>query len=388
MAVKCLPTSADDAPTTCMGIVDEAARLERAGYPVIHLEKGELGLDTPMPVKQAAIEALLANKTRYSHSSGLPELRQAVADYYASRYEVRIDPQQVVMNAGSSAALVEIFLALLHPGDEVVLPDPGYPAYPRFVTAARGVPVQAGSASTGYWHTPELVREHLTPRTKAVLINFPSNPTGSVADAAELAAFTELGPIVVADEVYHGLEADGHHSRSILEFTDNAVVVGSFSKAYAMTGWRLGYLIVPQQMISAVARMHENLFVGTNTFVQWAAITALAHAAETQRQIREELNGRRDCLLAELSRLGMRLAHQPRGGFYIFVRQQANTGTSAQLAANLLKHTHVAITPGSVFGPSGEGNIRFSLSAPVDQIAAAMRRVEKFLVEHTALAPR
>lgn len=388
MAVGCSSTSVGGAPTTCMGIVDEAARLERAGYPVIHLEKGELGLDTPMPVKQAAIEALLANKTRYSHSSGLPELRQAVADYYAGRYGVSIDPQRVITNAGSSASLVEIFLALLHPGDEVVLPDPGYPAYPRFITAARGVPVPAGSANTGYRHTAELVREHLTPRTKAILINFPSNPTGAVADAAELAAFTELGPIVVADEVYHGLEADGNHSRSILEFTSNAVVIGSFSKAYAMTGWRLGYLIVPPQMVSAVTRMHEDLYVGTNTFVQWAAITALAQAAETQRQIREELNGRRNHLLAELSRLGMRLAHQPRGAFYVFVRQWANTGSSAQLAADLLNQTHVAITPGSVFGPSGEGNIRFSLSAPADQIATAMRRIEKFLVTQTALVPR
>jgi aspartate/methionine/tyrosine aminotransferase len=370
-----------------MGIVDEAARLERAGYPMIHLEKGELGLDTPAPVKQAAIEALLANKTRYSHSSGLPELRQAVADYYTRQYGLRIDPQRVIVNSGSSASLIEIFLALLSPGDEVVLPDPGYPAYPRFITAARGVPVQACSATTGYQHTAELVREHLTPRTKAVLVNFPSNPTGAVADATELAAFSELGPLVVADEVYHGLEADGRHSQSILEFTNNAVVVGSLSKAYAMTGWRLGYLIVPQQMVTMVTRMHEDLFVGTNTFVQWAAITALGNATEIQRQIREELNIRRNCLLAELSRLGLQLAHQPHGAFYVFVRQWADTGTSAQLAADLLQHAYVAITPGSVFGPSGEGNIRFSLSASARQIAVAMRRVETFLVERECWRP-
>lgn len=371
-----------------MGIVDEAARLERAGYPVIHLEKGEPGLDTPAPVKQAAIEALRANKTRYSHSSGLPELQQAVSGYYASQYGVRIDPRRVVVNAGSSACLTEVFLALLSPGDEVVLPDPGYPAYPRFITAARGVPVRASSAVTGYQHTAELVRKHLTPRTRAVLINFPSNPVGEVADAAQLAAFTELGPLVVADEVYHGLEADGCHSRSILEFTDNAVVVGSFSKAYAMTGWRLGYLILPEHMVTAVTRMHEDLFVGTNTFVQWAAITALADAATIQRQIREELNTRRDCLLAELPRLGLQLAHQPSGAFYVFVRQWAGAGSSAQLASELLKHTHVAVTPGNVFGPSGEGNIRFSLSAPAEQITVAMRRVEKFLNVHTSLAAR
>jgi (5-formylfuran-3-yl)methyl phosphate transaminase len=364
---------------TCMGIVDEAARLERAGFPVIHLEKGELDVNTPEPVKQAAIDALHANRTRYSHSSGLPELRQAVCDHYATTYGVPVDPRRVVVNAGSSAAMVELFLAVLCPGDEVVLPDPGYPAYPSFVTAARGVPVQAASVETGLRHTAELVSRYLTHRTRAVLINFPSNPTGAVAEADELAAFTELGPLVVADEVYHGLETDGRHSRSILEFTDNAVVVGSFSKAYAMTGWRLGYLIVPNKLAGAVTRMHEYLFVGTNTFVQWAAITALANAETTKRQIREELNTRRNCLLAELDRLDLQLAHQPDGGFYVFTRQPEGTGSSEQFAAELLDRTQVALTPGSEFGPSGQGNIRFSLSTPAPKIIEAMHRIEQFL---------
>src|SRR5215470_4928273 len=369
------------APRTCMGIVDEAARLERAGLPVIHLEKGELGLDTPEPVKQAAIDALLANKTRYSHSSGLPELRQAVSDYYARRYGVSVDPLRIVVNAGSSTALVELFVALLSPGDEVVLPDPGYPAYPAFVTAARGVPVQAGSAGAGFRHTAELVRKHLSRRTKAVLINFPTNPTGMVAGDDDLAAFAELGPTVVADEVYHGLEADGRHSPSILQFTGNAVVVGSFSKAYAMTGWRLGYLIVPDAMAAEVTRLHSDLFVGSCTFTQWAAITALTGADEIQRQIRDELNARRACLLGQLPRLGLELAHEPDGGFYVLVRQPPDTGSSAAFVAELLTSTHVALTPGSVFGPNGEGHMRFSLSATTDEITDAMQRIERFLAD-------
>jgi aspartate/methionine/tyrosine aminotransferase len=372
---------------TCMGIVDEAARLERAGYPVIHLEKGELDLDTPEPVKRAAIEALLANRTRYSHSSGLPELRQAVSDYYASRYGLSVDPRRVIVNAGSSTAMVEVFLLLLSPGDEVVLPDPGYPAYPSFVTAARGVPVRAGAAGNGFRHTAELVRQHLTPRTRAVMVNFPANPTGAVAGAAELAAFAQLGTTIVADEVYHGLEADGRYSRSILEFTDDAVVVGSFSKAYAMTGWRLGYLVVPDRMVAEATRMHSDLFVGTNTFTQWAAITALAGADDIQRRIRTELNARRAGLLAALPRLGLELAYRPDGGFYALVKQPPGTGSSASFAAELLDRTHVAITPGSVFGPSGEGNIRFSLSASIEQIADAMRRIELFLSDTSAPVP-
>jgi (5-formylfuran-3-yl)methyl phosphate transaminase len=362
-----------------MGIVDEAGRLEREGHPVIHLEKGELDLDTPEPVKQAAVAALMDNRTRYSHSSGLPELRTAIAEYYERRYQVPIDPARVVVNAGSSAALLELFIALLEPGDEVVLPDPGYPAYPSLVRAARGVPVQAGSAGNGFQHTAALVRAHLSPRTRAVLINFPSNPIGAVADRAALAEFAELGPMIVADEVYHGLEADGTYSPSILQVTDNAVVVGSFSKAYAMTGWRLGYLILPAELAGAVTRLHSDLFVGTNTFTQWAAVVALAEADDIQRQLRVELNARRSGLLAQLPRLGIELAHAPDGGFYVFARQPAGTGSSAEFAADLLSECLVAITPGSVFGPSGEGNIRFSLSAPAGQIAEAMDRIEGFL---------
>lgn len=370
-----------------MGIVDEAGRLERAGHPVIHLEKGELGINTSPAVKQAAIDALLADRTHYSHSSGLPELRTAISDYYAKRYGVSVDPSRIVVNSGSSAAMVELFLALLDPGDEVVLPDPGYPAYPSFVTAARGVPIMAGSAGNGFRHTADLARLHLSTRTKAILINFPSNPIGALAGPSELREFAELGPLVVADEVYHGLETSGEHSPSILQVTDNAVVVGSFSKSYAMTGWRLGYLVLPPDLAARITRLHSDLFVGSNTFIQWAAITALAKVEEIQRHLREELDRRRTSLLGQLPRLGLDLAHPPDGGFYVFTRQPEDTGSSAVFAATLLERTHVAITPGSVFGPSGEGNIRFSLSAPADQISTAMDRIERFLAETRTLAP-
>jgi len=379
--MACVPASGGGAARTCMGIVDEAGRLEREGHPILHLEKGELDLDTPEPVKRAAVDALMANRTRYSHSCGLPELREAIAGYYSRRYQVTIDPGRIVVHPGSSAALLEVFIALLSPGDEVVLPDPGYPAYPSFVRAARGVPVLAGSADNGFQHTAALVRDRLSPRTSAILINFPSNPIGSVVGLRDLAEFAELGPMIVADEVYHGLEADGTLSPSILQVTDDAVVVGSFSKAYAMTGWRLGYLIVPHTLREAVTRLHSDLFVGTNTFTQWAAIVALAGAEGIQRTLREELNARRASLLGQLPRLGLELAHAPDGGFYVFARQPAGTGSSAEFAAELLSRTHVAITPGSVFGPSGEGNIRFSLSEPAEQIVEAMGRVEEFLAD-------
>jgi aspartate/methionine/tyrosine aminotransferase len=366
-------------PRTCMGIVDEAGRLERAGRPVIHLEKGELDLDTPDVVKESAVRALRDNKTRYSDSSGLPELRQAISDHFRRQYEVAVDPGQVIVYPGSSAAMLELFLALLSPGDEVVLPSPGYPAYPSFVQAARGEVVFADATRHGFVHTADLVRPHLTDSTRAVLINFPSNPVGTTLGADGLCAFADLGRLIVSDEVYHGLAFREERPHSILEFTDEAVVVGSFSKSFAMTGWRLGYLVVPAWLRGRLVRMHQSLFVGTSTFTQWAAITALENAAAIQRQIRAELLRRHDRLVTELPRVGIEPAYPSEGGFYLFARQPTDTGTSAQFAARLLDRTYVAITPGSEFGPTGEGFIRFSLSAPGQQIGDAMDRIAHFL---------
>ena len=370
-----------DAPQvrTCMGIVDEAGRLERAGHPVIHLEKGELDLDTPEAVKEALIATVRANHTRYSHSSGLPEFRQAVVDHYARTDGVTIDPGRVVVHSGSSAAMLELFLALLEPGDEVVLPDPGYPAYRPLVEAARGRAVMADATGLGMVHTADVARPYVTAATKAVLINFPSNPVGAVAGPEQLAEFAELGPLVVADEVYHGLDFSGQRSHTILEFTDEAVSIGSFSKSFAMTGWRLGYVIVPQWLQARLVRMHQSLFVGTNTFVQWAAIVALEHASAIQATVRAELRRRQQRLLAGLARTGIEPAYPSAGGFYQYVRQPPGTGGSAAFAAELLERTHVALTPGSEFGPSGEGYLRFSLSAPDDQIDEALGRIERFL---------
>lgn len=364
---------------SCMGIVDEAARLERAGLPVIHLEKGELDLDTPDLVKDLAIEALRANRTRYSHSTGLPELRQAICDYYARRYGVDVEPGQVIVNSGSSAAILELFLALLEPGDEVLVPDPGYPAYPSFVTAARGRVVRVPSAGAGFTHSAELAAAHCSPATKAIIINFPSNPVGAVAAPDELRAFADLGPLVVSDEVYHGLAFDGARPHTILEYTTEAVAVGSFSKSFAMTGWRIGYVIVPRWLAPRLTRLHEYLFVGTNTFAQWAAVGALEHAETIQGQIRDELRRRHDCLLAGMPGVGLRPVHVPQGGFYVFVHQPPGTGTSANFAADLLDRTHVAITPGSEFGPGSEGCVRLSMSAPPGQIAEGLDRMARFL---------
>jgi aspartate/methionine/tyrosine aminotransferase len=362
-----------------MGIVDEAGRLEREGKPVVHLEKGEADLDTPEEVKQAAVEALAANKTRYSHSSGLPELRDAICAYYARVYGLEIDPKRVIVGSGSSPALLELCLAILEPGDEAILPNPCYPAYPHFVEAARGKPVWAGTAARNFTYTADLARPLVTPATKALFVNFPSNPVGVLAELDDLREFVELGPMVVSDEVYHPLVFEQERVHSVLELTDDAVVVGSFSKGFAMTGWRLGYLIVPERLVRKLERMHQYLFVGTNTFVQWAAITALERAEIVATHLRSELLARRDRLLELLPETGFEAARIPDGGFYVFARQPPGTGASRDFAADLLERTYVATTPGTEFGSDGEGCIRFSLSAPPSQIEEAMERIAAFL---------
>jgi aspartate/methionine/tyrosine aminotransferase len=370
-----------------MGILDEAFGLEREGKRVIHLEKGELDLDTPEVVKDHVIRAIRENRTRYVDSRGLPELRQAIRDYYEETYGVSVDPAQVLVNSGSSPAMLGLFLGILSPGDEVILPNPGYPAYPSFVEAAHGKVVWVGTEKHRFAYTAELARPCLSPRTKAVVINFPANPTGAVIDERALRAFAGLGPLVVSDEVYHGLTFDGSPPHTILEFTENAVVVGSFSKAFAMTGWRLGYIIAPKRLVQPLLRLHQYVFVCANAFVQWAAIAALENAAAIKRQLRDELRRRSAHMLHSLAGLGFEVPCTPQGGFYVFARLPPGCDrTSARFAADLLQHAHVAITPGPEFGSDGEGYVRFSSSSPCPLIEEAMERISTFLKDDHARA--
>lgn len=367
--------------STCIGVMDEALRLEREGNRVIHLEKGELDIDTPEVVKERVIRAIRDNRTRYADSGGLPELRGAICEHYARVYGVAIDPDQVIVNSGSSPAMVELFLGILEPGDEVILPDPSYPAYAHIVEAARGRVAWVSTERHAFAYTADLARPHLSPRTKAVMINFPANPTGAAAGPDALRAFAELGPTVVSDEVFHGLEFTERRPHTIREFTDDAVVVGSFSKAFAMTGWRLGYLVVPKRLADRLLPLHQYFFVCPNTFVQVAAVAALEHADEIQRQLRDELRRRRDALLDGLRELGFEVPCAPEGGFCVWARPPAGGPDAATFATDLLRRAHVAITPGREFGAGGAGYVRFSLSASTDLIREAIQRVAAFLHE-------
>jgi aspartate/methionine/tyrosine aminotransferase len=363
---------------SCMGMVDRALALEREGVDVIHLEKGETDLDTPDAVTEAAVRALRDGRTRYTTSAGLPELRQAVCDYYLRAWGARIRPSQVFVNSGSSPALLTLLLAVLEPGGEVLLPDPGYPAYPGLVRAAGGRPVPVSTVADGFVQRPDAVGEAITPLTRAIVINSPANPTGAVLDEAALADFARLGPLVISDDVYLELAFDRSRQRSILAHTDAAAAVGSFSKAFNMTGWRLGYVVVPDHLVARVQDLQENLFVCANSFVQWAGVAALAEAETHASTVRAELRTRQDTLLRGLAELGLEVPCPPRGGFYAFARLPERLLPSARFARDLLERAHVAVTPGGEFGPSGEGYVRFSCAAPSARIEEAIRRIRAF----------
>ncbi len=232
-------------PFLVMDILERAQELERAGEHVIHLEIGEPDYDTPQVVKEAAYRAMAAGETQYTHSQGLMELREVLCRHYWDKYRVSVEPDQFIVTSGTSPAMILIFGALLDPGDEVLLPDLHYACYPnvlRLVDAApRYVPVKE---EDGFQMNPAALGPYLTPRTKAVLINSPGNPSGTLMPPDWMARLADLGPYVISDEIYHGLVYEGQE-HSILEFTDKAFVINGFSKLYAMTGWRLGYLLAP-----------------------------------------------------------------------------------------------------------------------------------------------
>lgn len=369
---------------TCMGVVDQALALELSGQDVIHLEKGEPDFDTPRAVVDSAVAALRGGRTRYTASAGLAELREAICDRYLRMYRVRIHPDQVIVTSGSSPALLISFHTVLGPGDEVILPDPAYPSYRRLIELTGARPVHLPLRESGFRYTAEAASRLISPATKAIVLNFPANPLGSVIDRDTLAPFARLGITIISDEIYHGLSYTGGQDPSVLEFTEDAVVVSGFSKAFAMTGWRLGYAVLPPPLVPRATTIAQDALVCASTFAQWAAIVALDHADEITPGWREELRLRRDTLAAGLTELGFRIAAPPMGAFYIFARLPDGYADSYAFAGGLLAAQRVAVTPGPEFGPTGEGYLRFSYATPVSAIEEGLARIRRYLAKQPA----
>ncbi len=371
-------------PFIVMDVLERCQELERSGRDIIHLEVGEPDFDTPAVIKDAAVAALADGKTQYSHSLGLLELRQAICDDYRTRYGVVVSPDRVIVTSGTSPAMLLVFSALLNPGDEIVLSDPGYACYPNFITYVEAVPGYVPVfEDAGFQLDPDDVKRRLGPNTKAILINSPSNPTGNLLSADRMKDLAAMGPTIVSDEIYHGLVyEDTEHS--ILEFTDNAFVMNGFSKRYAMTGWRLGYVIAPKQFVRPIQKMQQNFFISANTFVQWAGIAALTQAGDEVDRMRSIYNERRRYMIGALKSLGFGITVDPQGAFYVLANAKKFTKSSYSFAFEILERAGVGVTPGIDFGANAEGYIRFCYANSMTNIEAAVERLGVFLTGYRA----
>ncbi len=375
----------DVSPFLAMEVLEEAERLQKEGADIVHMEVGEPDFDTPACIREAAERALRDGKTHYTHSLGILPLREAICEDYYRRYGVQVSPDQVMVTAGTSPALFMLYSVLLEAGDEVILSNPYYACYPNYVTFAEGVPVYVDALeSEGYQLRAEAIQEKLGSKSKAIMINSPSNPTGVVLDAERMAKIAQLGPMVVSDEIYAGLVYEGKE-HSILEYTDRACVLNGFSKLYAMTGWRLGYIIAPQDIIRSMQKIQQNFFISANDFVQWAGIAALKEAAPEVEQMRQTYAERRLHMLKGLRGLGFEIPHPPTGAFYMLVNARKYTSDSLSFAFELLRNAKVAVAPGIDFGSNAEGYLRFSYATSLERIGEGIQRLGDYLA---SLEPR
>jgi len=367
-----------------MDVLERANEMERAGVHIIHLEVGEPDFDTPPCVKEAACQALEEGHTHYTHSLGLYELREAICEYYSKTYRVSIDPEQIIVTSGSSPAIFLVFSALLEKSDQVIISDPHYACYPNFIHFVEGLPVTIPVyQEDGFQYRIEAIREKMTAKTKAMIINSPSNPTGNLLSAALMKEIATLmgnldSSFIVSDEIYHGLVYEGKE-HSILEFSDHAFVVNGFSKAFAMTGMRLGYAIAPKQFIRSMQKIQQNFFISANTMVQRAGIAALKQAGEDVARMQRTYNERRIFMIRRLKEMGFGITVEPTGAFYIFANARHISDDSYQLAFDILEKAHVGVAPGIDFGKNGEGYLRFSYANSLENIEEGMHRLQNYL---------
>jgi aspartate/methionine/tyrosine aminotransferase len=365
-----------------MDVLEKAQEMEKQGIDIIHLEVGEPDFDTPQVVKEALKKALDDGCTHYTHSLGDFELREAICENFLANYGVSINPDQIVVTSGTSPGIFLCLLALLEADDEVILSDPGYACYPNFIRIAGGIPVCIPVYEhDGFQFRPEIIKNRISAKTKAVLINSPMNPTGNLLSENRLKEIASLSTYIISDEIYHGLVYK-ERAHSILEFTDKAFVLNGFSKLYAMTGLRIGYLIAPRKFIRPIQRIQQNLFISANAAVQRAAITALKEANEDIKEMKNIYNERRIYIVDSLRKLGFGLSVEPTGAFYVFVNANHLSGDSYRLAFDILEKAHVGVTPGIDFGNNGEGYLRFSYTNSIENIKIGLDRIKNYVSKY------
>ncbi|MDO9007938.1 MAG: pyridoxal phosphate-dependent aminotransferase [Thiobacillus sp.] len=372
------------APFHVMDILARAQALEAAGHDIIHLEIGEPDFATPQPVIEAGVAALRAGHTHYTGALGLPQLREAIAGFYATRWQAEVSASRVIVTPGASGALLLALGLLAGPDDEVLMADPGYPCNRHFAQFcnARAVTIPV-DADSGFQLTLQHIERHATSRTRAVLIASPSNPTGTTIAPEELARIHDWcsarDVALIVDEIYLALTYDGdEHSAARW---DDVFIVNSFSKYFLMTGWRLGWLIAPAWAIDGLERLAQNLFLAASTPAQHAALAAFSAATLSELENRKaELHARRNYLVPALRERGFVIPVQPQGAFYLYADCRALTKDSFSLAQTLLETIGVAVTPGLDFGQHrAQDFVRIAYTQPLPRLAEAIQRLDGFL---------
>jgi len=366
-------------PFIVMEVLEKAAEMEKNGINVIHLEVGEPDFDVPNCVSNAVQEAFFEGRTHYTHSLGDPELREEIAKRYLDEYGVTVSPDQIIVTSGSSPAILLTLGTLCDTGDEIILSDPGYACYENFIKfiGAKPIKVQVYEED-GFQYRASEIKKLISERTKGILINSPMNPTGNLLSEDVMKELVEFDVPIISDEIYHGLVYE-NRAHSILEFSPNSFVLNGFSKLFAMTGLRLGYVIAPKEYIRAMQKIQQNLFICAGSTAQRAGIAALKLAKDEVANMKTIYNRRRKYLIERLQHLGFDIKVQPTGAFYVFVNVKHLSNDSYQLAFDILEKAHVGVTPGIDFGENGEGFLRFSYANSLENIEEGMNRLEKYL---------
>ena len=368
------------APFLAMEVMERGMEMARAGLDVRQLGVGEPGFPPPPEVAEAVAAAVAAGDTHYTDSRGLHRLREAIAADCERRRGTAISPDRIVVTSGTSPALLMVVSLLLDPGDELILPTPHYPCYPNMVATCGGRPVLVPtSPDDGYVIDVDRVRAAITPRTRGILLASPANPTGAVQPPEVVRGLAGLGVPILSDEVYDGLLYDGAVTTSPLGMTDRCFVFDGFSKRYAMTGFRLGYVIAPESAMRHLVSLQQNLFISASHFVQTAGLTALEKGEPHRRMMVAEYDRRRRVLVDGVRRLGFAVPVTPTGAFYVLADARHLGRDSLRLAFEILERTRVALGPGRDFGEIAEGFLRFSFAAAFDDITAALARLEEGL---------
>lgn len=375
----------DIQPFHVMALLARAKELEADGKHIIHMEIGEPDFPTPQPIIDAGIDAISKGDIHYTPALGMPALREAIAEFYQTRYDVTVSPTQVVITPGASGALMLALGVIMQEGDEVLLADPGYPCNRNFVRFLSGKtrPVSV-DATSGYQLTLKHLQDNWSDKTTAVMVASPSNPTGTLLNKSELikmAKFVkEQGAYLIVDEIYHGLVYENEIDTA-LSINENIIVINSFSKYFNMTGWRLGWLVAPEVLVSDMDKLAQNIFLAAPTPAQYAALAAFnPDTIAILESHKKEFKQRRDFLLPELKKLGFKIEVEPQGAFYIYANCEKFSDDSYKFTYDLLENIGVAITPGKDFGEyKANSYVRFAYTTSLERLKEGVKRLRDYL---------